>query len=365
MHLPNPGSGLTSTQLLATISLRPTLVDQTGVARGSGVPNRRSGGLQPAFEGLRSTHKCLRPRKAGVQEFTIESFWVLTFHQSRANLFVPDGLNQAAALERTHTLGIGAHPDDLEFMGWEPILDCLEVPHRRLGAVTVSDGCASPRSQSYAHLNDPAMIEVRSKEQRQASVIGNYSFVAQLMYSEKGPLLLERDPDEFQWLVDDLRQLLRSTRPNRVFTHNLADSHPHHILVALATIRALRSLKDELLPEAFYGGEVWRSLDWLSAEARLEFDVSAHSNLTHSLMGVYDSQISGGKRYDLATAGRKRANATYCSPYKVDQAQYLEYAMDLRPLLLDPTLCPIQYTLSLVKKFQDEVEANLRLHSLP
>ena len=39
--------------------------------------------------------------------------------------------------------------------------------------------------------------------------------------------------------------------------------------------------------------------------------VDRHENLHAALMGVFDSQIAGGKRYDLATAGRRRAHATY------------------------------------------------------
>jgi len=34
-------------------------------------------------------------------------------------------------------------------------------------------------------------------------------------------------------------------------------------------------------------------------------------NLQFALLGVFESQIAGGKRYDLALMGRRRANATY------------------------------------------------------
>jgi len=56
---------------------------------------------------------------------------------------------------------------------------------------------------------------------------------------------------------------------------------------------------------------VWRDLDWLVDSDKAPFDVSEHENLQAALLGVFDSQIAGGKRYDLASMGRRRANATY------------------------------------------------------
>ena len=63
---------------------------------------------------------------------------------------------------------------------------------------------------------------------------------------------------------------------------------------------------------------MWRDLDWLMDADKVVFDVSAHENLQAALLGVFDSQICGGKRYDLATMGRRRANATYFASHGVD-----------------------------------------------
>ncbi len=41
----------------------------------------------------------------------------------------------------------------------------------------------------------------------------------------------------------------------------------------------------------------------LPDEDKVAFDLSAQENLQMALLGVFDSQISGGKRYDLATMG--------------------------------------------------------------
>ena len=51
---------------------------------------------------------------------------------------------------------------------------------------------------------------------------------------------------------------------------------------------------------------------------KVVLDLSGRENLLSSLLGVYDSQISGGKRYDLATIGRYRSNATYLESHSVD-----------------------------------------------
>ena len=49
-------------------------------------------------------------------------------------------------------------------------------------------------------------------------------------------------------------------------------------------------------------------------------DVSGRDNLAAAMNGVFDSQIAGGKRYDLATIGRRAANATFFESHATDQA---------------------------------------------
>jgi len=62
-------------------------------------------------------------------------------------------------------------------------------------------------------------------------------------------------------------------------------------------------------------------------------DLGDHESLAAALMGVYDSQVSGGKRYDLATMGRRRANATYLESHASDKFSSVTFAMDLTALL--------------------------------
>ena len=278
----------------------------------------------------------------------------MLFKQATARIYVPDRSEPEKALAETTHLSVGAHPDDLEFMNWHPILSCFADPESRFSGVVVSDGRASPRSGLYAGYSDEEMVQVRLKEQRHAAFTGEYGCVVHLMYREDSEVLAGASEP----LVEDLTAIVEASRPRHIYTHNLADRHPHHLVVALALIKALRRCGHR--PETFLGGEVWRSLDWMTVEDRVTFDVGVRRNLTNALMGVYDSQISGGKRYDVATEGRKRANATYGDPLSTDESTHVEYGMDLRPLLTDPERCPIEFVTALIDRFRSQVENQLR-----
>jgi hypothetical protein len=112
-----------------------------------------------------------------------------------------------------------------------------------------------------------------------------------------------------------------------------------------------------------YGCEVWRDLDWLPDEDKQALPVSARTNLAAALVGVFDSQVSGGKRYDLATAGRRLAHATYYASHGTDQESALSFAMDLTPLLDKPELAVSEYVLGFVDRFRADVEKRLRAAS--
>jgi hypothetical protein len=151
-----------------------------------------------------------------------------------------------------------------------------------------------------------------------------------------------------------------AARPKVIYTHNLADKHDTHVAVALRVIAAIRQLPAEGRPEKLYGCEVWRDLDWLVDSAKVGFDTSEHESLQAALVGVFDSQIAGGKRYDLATMGRRKANATYFQSHGVDTALGVSYGMDLTPLVSDSSLDPAEFTLSFIQRFADDVTARFQ-----
>ncbi len=142
--------------------------------------------------------------------------------------------------------------------------------------------------------------------------------------------------------------------------HNLADKHPTHIATALRTIKAIRSLPKDKRPKKVYGCEVWRDLDWMIDDDKKPMVLDSHENIATSLVGLFDSQVIGGKRYDLATIGRRRAHATYFESHKADNHTMINFGMNLTPLIEDDSLDITEYVLGFIKRFSDEVEGNLK-----
>jgi hypothetical protein len=100
-------------------------------------------------------------------------------------------------------------------------------------------------------------------------------------------------------------------------------------------------------------------LDWLSDDVKQCLPASKYPNIAAALVGVFDSQVSGGKRYDLATAGRRLAHATYYASHATDTETALNFAMDLTPLVNDPALPIAPYVTSFIDSFKGDVEKYL------
>ncbi len=278
----------------------------------------------------------------------------MEFHHPHADIFVPDGLDPTAALTRTTHLCISAHQDDIEIMAYHGIAECFGRSDKWFAGVVVTDGYGSPRTGKYAQCSDAEMQQIRLKEQRKAACIGEYGCQIQLGY----PFKVVRDPSGTE-VADDLAAILRIARPRVIYLHNLADRHDTHVAVAVRAITALRALGSDAGRPRVYGCEVWRDLDWLPDRHKQALPVSLHANLAASLLGVFDSQVSGGKRYDLATQGRRLAHATYFAADQVDQETALTYAMDLTPLIENPNLSIADYVLAFVDHLRADVEQRL------
>jgi LmbE family N-acetylglucosaminyl deacetylase len=271
-----------------------------------------------------------------------------------AEIYVPDGVAMPEALSRTTHLAISAHQDDIEIMASDGILKCFQQPDRWFTGVVVTDGAGSPRDDLYRDYTDEQMKAVRRKEQKKAAYVGEYGGIVLLDY----PSSAVKSATEAR-VRGDLAEVLRATRPEVVYTHNLADKHDTHVAVTLRTIAAIRSLLPTERPKQLFGCEVWRDLDWPTDSDKVAFDLSAHENLQAALLGVFDSQICGGKRYDLATQGRRRAHATYAASHGTDTATSLSYALDLTPLVEDEALDPWAYASGYIERFSGEVKKRL------
>src|SRR5512136_897869 len=275
---------------------------------------------------------------------------MMKFNLATAELFVPDGVPAEEALARTTHLCCGAHQDDIEIMAANPIITCFQQPDKWFTGVVVTDGRGSPRDDLYRDYTDEDMRVVRFKEQKKAAVIGEYAAQVLLDYPSKAV----KDGANKQ-AVEDIVRLLKATRPQIVYTHNLADKHDTHVGVALKVIEAVRRLPKDEQPRRLYGCEVWRDLDWMTDADKVPFDCSTHENLQMALVSVFDSQICGGKRYDLATMGRRKAHATYFASHGTDTTTGLSFGMDLTPLVVDPTKDPIGYVQEYIQRFAQEV----------
>jgi len=278
----------------------------------------------------------------------------LRLRKTGNEIFIPDGSPLPEAIVRASHLGVAAHPDDLEIMAYHGILKCFASEKDCFFGVIATDGAGSPRDGFYKRYSDEEMKVVRKKEQKKAALVGEYAGVAFLNYSsaevknakELGPR-------------DDIKDLVTLARPRVIYTHNPADKHDTHVAVGLRTIQAIRELPAELRPEKVFGCEVWRDLDWMLDEDKVGLDVSEHQNLATSLVSVFDSQVAGGKGYDMATIGRRRAHATYYATHAVDVATSMIFAMDLTALVSDPSLGIKEFVCRYINRFAADVSKRI------
>lgn len=279
----------------------------------------------------------------------------MKFHLDSAEIFVPERMPVERALARTTYLCVAAHQDDIEIMAAKPILECFQRTDKWFTGVVVTDGRGSPRESLYKDYTDDEMRAVRIREQRKAAYIGEFS--AQVMLDFPSGVVKDASRNE---PVEDLVQVLCEAKPQVVYTHNIADKHDTHVAVALRVVEAIRRLEQADRPARLVGCEVWRSLDWMVDPDKVLMNFADHENLQLALLGVFDSQIAGGKRYDLASMGRRRANATYFESHGVDVTSGLSYAMDMTPLIRDSSLDPVVFVHEFIQRFAQDIDSRIR-----
>jgi LmbE family N-acetylglucosaminyl deacetylase len=273
-----------------------------------------------------------------------------------ADIFVPDSsFSPDEALRRVTHLCVTAHQDDIEIMAQSGISDCIGVPGKAFGGVVVTNGAGSPRTGRYASYTDEQMLAVRRSEQREAAQLGQYSIQLQLGYTSA-----EVKRPGHPGVASDLRAVFSGCRPEVVFLHNPADKHDTHVAVLLRCLEAIRSLPAADRPGRVFGCEVWRNLDWLPDADKIALDSGRHPELSRKLLAAFDSQIAGGKRYDLATVGRRASNATFHASHATDSLAGITWAMDLTPVIRDGGPSVQDLTASLVARLAEDVSRRLK-----
>jgi LmbE family N-acetylglucosaminyl deacetylase len=283
----------------------------------------------------------------------------MKFSNPAADVFVPSGdLSPAEALRRVTHLCVVAHQDDIEIMAQSGISDCIGQPGKAFGGVVVTNGAGSPRTGSYATYTDEQMQEIRRQEQRRAAILGQYAIQIQLAHASAD--VKKRGPGG---VAPDLASLFAGCRPEVVFLHNPADKHDTHIAVLLRCIEAILSLPAGQRPARVLGCEVWRDLDWLPDADKVALDSGRHPELAKKLLAAFDSQVTGGKRYDLAAIGRRAAHATFHTSHATDKFAGITWAIDLTPVIRDGGPSIHDHTASLIAKFGADVSARIKAWS--
>jgi LmbE family N-acetylglucosaminyl deacetylase len=281
---------------------------------------------------------------------------IVQFFHPQSDILVPDpSLDPASALARVTHLCVAAHQDDIEIMAYSGICDCLDHPGEVFGSVVATDGAGSPRSGAYADFSDGRMCEVRRAEQRKAAQIGGYGIQIQLGHASADV----RQPGH-AGVAADLERIFQGCRPKVVYLHNPADRHDTHVAVLLRCLEAIRKVPPANRPGRVLGCEVWRDLDWLPDRRKVALDAGRRPELAARLLSVFESQIAGGKRYDLGALGRRAANAVFHTSHAVDRMAGITWALDLGPLLDEPGLSSEEFVASLVGEFCDDASGRLR-----
>lgn len=270
----------------------------------------------------------------------------MNFKKSNATIYFPG----VESLEGVTDMCIAAHQDDIEIMAYGPISECYNSETRNFCGVVMTDGAGSPRAGEYSDYTNEQMKEVRIQEQNDAAKIGNYTAILQLGYASS-----EIKDGNNKDTVDELYDILCQVKPERLYTHNLADKHETHVAVVLRVIEAVRRMPEDIRPKEIVALEVWRNLDWLPDSEKVCVDTSKYPQLAEELITVYRSQVVGGKSYDKAAIGRRCANATFFESHNTDEASSQSFGLDLMPLVKGEET-PADFIISYIEKFKSEVK---------
>lgn len=239
---------------------------------------------------------------------------------------------------------VAAHEDDIEIMCGDGIARCYDNPDEGLVAVVVTDGGGSPRAGKFKHFTYDQMVEARKLEQYNVAVRGRYSKLIMLGYTSA-------ETNGAASVADDIAEIMREYPCTTLYSHNPADKHRTHVNVFKHTVNALR--KGNFAFTRFYGCECWRGLDWLNDDEKVIFDVTGYGELLTELLNMHVSQVEGGKRYDLAADGRRRANATFMASHAVDTTELCSYGIDLTEVLRGAD--PKELVFAAIDRFKNDV----------
>ena len=213
------------------------------------------------------------------------------------------------------------------------------------------------RAAVIAAHTDAEMVEVRRDEQRRAAELGGFGAVVQLGH----PSGDVKSADGVTSLADELASILEVS-PSAEPLHAQSGRQARHPSSGDGGDRARGTPTaddacDRRGSSASRGGAT--STGWATARS-CGSTPRRTSALAQQFAAVYESQIDGAKRYDVAIQGRRRANATMHGIRSTDDAEEVIVAIDLTPLLRNDDLDPVEYTLAAIDRLRADVETSLR-----
>ena len=280
---------------------------------------------------------------------------MLALSNQASDFWIPQNFDLSEALGQTTHLAIGAHQDDLEFMAYEGIFACYHSDEKWFTRITVTDGRGRSRMSPYSKYTDN---EIHRAEQRKAAEVRQYAAQLRLDYKSS-----EVKGNGRAAVTQDIVKVLRLMKPNTVYLHQPADEHDTHIAVMTAAIEALRLTANHHQPERIIGCEMWHGLDWLADAKKVAMDFSRYPELFKELTLIFDSQITGGKRYDQAVVSSCRSNATFYDSHSPDQTELISWGIDLTPFIRNYSLTISDFILGHLKQNTQDIEKGVQKFS--
>ena len=266
-------------------------------------------------------------------------------------IYLPHKVPLKDVYKKVKHLAIVAHADDIELSAPQFIVNGLGG----FFGIVMGDNKGGPIRPEYKKLSSDKIQKIREKEQERAAGIGKYNGVAFLRLASRDIKSISKKDKVVNMIYD----LIKDMPFKSVCTHSLFDNHPTHVAVAQRVVLALKKLPLSKRPKAFYGMEVWGSLEWLPKKYRVVFDVSSSIVLIKKLLSVYKSQSYKGHRYDQALLTRLKANALFSETHGFSEKSALIYGMTLLPLLEKRGLSFEKYLQGIIKDFLKEKKNNL------
>ena len=152
--------------------------------------------------------------------------------------------------------------------------------------------------------------------------------------------------------MDDLRRMHGGTKTTLV---SLAEARGK--ATPIVWNAAAISVLSELIEAR--DGQDTSAIVVLADADKVAMDASPLPELAEKLVAIFESQIAGGKRYDLAAMGRRVANATFFASHATDTTHALSFAMDLTPLVQDDALSVADFTLRHLENLRADVAGRL------